>query len=124
MFVVSSANDRIKELEQRLTEAEKIAKRYHDMYVKEKEQQSQRNKSSQSQSTPAATDESEPTDQADDQLNNNDDRKWLTDADLDDDEAVYKRHVLRMVDTKSMKDTAPIRVQDIIRKNEVTTCQC
>ena len=124
MFVVSSANDRIKELEQRLTEAEKIAKRYHDMYVKEKEQQSQRNKSSQSQSKPAATDESEPTDQADDQLNNNDDRKWLTDADLDDDEAVYKRHVLRMVDTKSMKDTAPIRVQDIIRKNEVTTCQC
>ena len=124
MFVVSSANDRIKELEQRLTEAEKIAKRYHDMYVKEKEQQSQRNKSSQSQSKPAATDESEPTDQADDQLNNNDDRKWLTDADLDDDEAVYKRHVLRMVDTKSMKDTAPIRVQDIIRKNEVTTCRC
>ena len=124
MFVVSSANDRIKELEQRLTEAEKIAKRYHDMYVKEKEQQSQRNKSSQSQSKPAATDESEPTDQANDQLNNNDDRKWLTDADLDDDEAVYKRHVLRMVDTKSMKDTAPIRVQDIIRKNEVTTCQC
>ena len=121
---MSSANDRIKELEQRLTEAEKIAKRYHDMYVKEKEQQSQRNKSSQSQSKPAATDESEPTDQANDQLNNNDDRKWLTDADLDDDEAVYKRHVLRMVDTKSMKDTAPIRVQDIIRKNEVTTCRC
>ena len=85
---MSSANDRIKELEQRLTEAEKIAKRYHDMYVKEKEQQSQGNKSSQSQSKPAATDESEPTDQADDQLNNNDDRKWLTDADLDDDEAV------------------------------------
>ena len=43
----------------------------------------------------------------------------VTDQDLDDDEAVYKRHVLRVIDTKSMRDTAPIRVSDIIRKNEV-----
>lgn len=43
----------------------------------------------------------------------------VTEDGLDDDEAVFKRHVARLAETKSMKLTAPIRVQDVIRKNEV-----
>ena len=100
-----------------MSESRSIAKRYHDMYVKEKEQQAKQNKSKPKtggKGKEAASREGE-------QDKENKSSARVTDADLDDDEAVYKRHVLRVIDTKTMKNTAPIRVQDIMRKSEVTS---
>ena len=43
----------------------------------------------------------------------------ITEEDLDDDEAVFKRHVARLADTRTMITTSPIRVQDVVKKSEV-----
>ena len=97
---IFAAKNRISELEAELRETRNLANRYRDMSLRGKDRQQVR------QSSEGEDEEA-------------DDSRKVTERDLDDDEAVYKRHVMRVVDLKSMKNTAPIRVQDVIRKNEV-----
>ena len=97
---IFAAKNRISELEAELRETRNLANRYRDMSLRGKDRQQVR------QSSEVEDEEA-------------DDSRKVTERDLDDDEAVYKRHVMRVVDLKSMKNTAPIRVQDVIRKNEV-----
>lgn len=44
----------------------------------------------------------------------------VTEKDLDDDEAMFKRHVEMIAETGAMKTTSPIRVADVVRKSEVS----
>lgn len=101
LISIFAAKNRISELEAELRETRNLANRYRDMTLRGKERQ-----------PPKSSADAGDEEGADEGCK-------VTDRDLDDDEAVYKRHVLRIVDTKSMKSTAPIRVQDVIRKNEV-----
>ena len=94
------AKNRISELERELRDTRNLANRYRDMSLRGKEKKQPRQQ------------------QGDGDVNDEEEGRKITDRDLDDDEAVYKRHVLRVVDMKSMRNTAPIRVQDVIRKNE------
>ena len=94
------AKNRISELERELRDTRNLANRYRDMSLRGKEKKQPRQQ------------------QGDGDVNDEEEGRKITDRDLDDDEAVYKRHVLRVVDMKSMRSTAPIRVQDVIRKNE------
>ena len=94
------AKNRISELERELRDTRNLANRYRDMSLRGKEKKQPRQQ------------------QGDGDVNDDEEGRKITDRDLDDDEAVYKRHVLRVVDMKSMRNTAPIRVQDVIRKNE------
>ena len=93
------AKNRISELERELQDTRNLANRYRDMSLRGKEKKQPRQQ------------------QGDGDVNDEEEGRKITDRDLDDDEAVYKRHVLRVVDMKSMRNTAPIRVQDVIRKN-------
>ncbi len=48
-------------------------------------------------------------------------KEKVTEDDLDDDEAIFKRHVAKISEMKAMNTTSPIRIEDIIRKSEVST---
>ena len=43
----------------------------------------------------------------------------MLEEDLDDDRAKFKRQVTRLVDSGYMTISGPIRIEDIMRKNEV-----
>lgn len=101
------AEDKSKRLEAKLEEVDDLAKRYHDMYLNERNKTPRSAVTSLKQEDEAASETGGVK------------KKEVTDADLDDDKALYKRHIERIADTKSMITTSPIRVQDIIKKNEV-----
>ena len=44
----------------------------------------------------------------------------VTEDELDDDQALFKRHVAKIAEMKAMHTTSPIRIEDIIRKSEVS----
>ena len=47
------------------------------------------------------------------------------DKDLDDDRAIFKRHIVRIAESHAMKITpSPIRVVDVVRKSEVNWISC
>ena len=94
----------MEKLEAALAEATQLAKRYRRLYLDEKSAR----RAARAPSPEPDSDRSRDTDSS-----------RLTEEDLEDDEALFKRHVARLADTKSMLATTPIRVQDVIRKNEV-----
>ena len=94
----------MEKLEAALAEATQLAKRYRRLYLDEKSAR----RAARAPSPELDSDRSRDTDSS-----------RLTEEDLEDDEALFKRHVARLADTKSMLATTPIRVQDVIRKNEV-----
>ncbi len=103
-FLFEIAGDKIEELERELTEANDLARRYRDIYLSQKGQ------------TPRQTPAGEAPPGGGDYQK---EQTKVTEDELDDDEAVFKRHVYRLAETRSMLTTSPIRIQDIIRKNEV-----
>ena len=105
-WFLAAAEAKINQLEEEMTHVKDVAKRYRDVYVNS-------NKGSAPESL-CGTESGHVKSEADDRS-----KKIMTEE-LDDDEALFKRHVVRLAETKSMKTTAPIRVQDIIRKNDVS----
>lgn len=158
MFHVLPAEDRINELENELDESRSLARRYHDMYLSEKEKGGKNSdmqspgsarhapKSSPRQpdgskmgkskdeskdgskkkglskqtATPRDQKKEAPENQPESDKNTKQDNEKVTEEHLEDDEALFKRHIARIADTKSMRVTSPIRVQDVIRKNEAS----
>ncbi len=111
VLFVFIAEDIIEKLETELAQANDLAKRYRDRYVQEK-MHTPRHSS-------AATVHAPPPPPPPVSEPGEDKPAKVTEDDLDDDEAIFKRHVARLAETKSMGTTTPIRIQDIIRKNEV-----
>ena len=86
-----------------LSDANRLAQRYRDMYLTEKGGKSADGDRVSHKSV----------------YSGNDNVSHVSDADLQDDEALFKRRVAKLASMKSMITTTPIRLEDIIRKNEV-----
>ena len=152
-FKFYSAEERNKQLEEELTESQDLARRYHDLCMSEKEKSggtSERSvtssRSGGSQSAGKLSERGRPASKSQNRdsggnrpkstgtksngsKNGTSQRKGQSkvkdlEDDLDDDEAKFKRHVARLIDSKSVRTTAPVRVEDIIRKNQVCANVC
>ena len=173
-----AAEVRASQLESDLKDSQDLAKRYHNMYLQEKEKSGDRPRS---RGPPRGDAKSPRTDSPSDQSSQNKDNQTagkdgkkeenkegsaakgpdrrsksarvlsrgsmqrtednrrsktakerrgsgdngqVTEKDLDDDEALFKRHVEMIAESKAMRTTSPIRVTDVIRKSEVSNVSC
>jgi hypothetical protein len=132
-------------MENDLAASRDLAKRYHDMYMQEKEKNSEKErcksragkeesgkkdeeepkKAEKTKGKPAPEPKpaEEPPQRARTAPASSQRGEHVTDADLQDDEALFKRHVEMIAETKSMRTTTPIRIPDVIRKSEVSLCR-
>ena len=129
------AEGRIKQLESELQESSSLARRYRDMYVIERDR-ARPSTSRQQRNTPRDSEVDnngnfEGSDNA--STKKKGDKKdegsaggggekkgeKVTEDELDDDQALFKRHVAKIAEMKAMHTTSPIRIEDIIRKSEV-----
>ena len=127
-IMLFTAELRVKELEHQLEESQDLCRRYRDMYLKARggtdgdnaaieSDRSVSNNSKDNDSKHGSQDGSRGNSKERSPRGQSKDK--VTEDDLDDDEALYKRHIARLADSKSVKTTAPIRVTDVIRKSEV-----
>lgn len=79
---------------------------------------------SKTQTRPGSSESSIKSNQGDSSPQDKKKNDQVTEEDLEDDQALYKRHVARLVDLKSVVTTSPIRVTDVIRKSEVSSNLC
>ena len=142
-IVYNVAEMRANQLEEDLTASRDLAKRYHDMYMQEKEKNRELERSKSRMNTVKKDEEEQqkvkkPQDRAKSAKTSSElqkdpeetqDKKErpkttggsvpITDTDLQDDEALFKRHVEMIAESKAMRTTSPIRIPDVIRKSEV-----
>ena len=103
------AEEKVKHLQGDLDESQDLTRRYRDMYLTEKDKSNGQN------SGRGSTGSGKDSQQSDKNSENGE----LNDDDLDDDVGLYKRHVSKLAESGKMITTSPIRIADIIRKNEV-----
>ncbi|ELT90162.1 hypothetical protein CAPTEDRAFT_227759 [Capitella teleta] len=133
------AEMRANQLEEDLNASRDLAKRYHDMYVQEKEKATERERTKSRPNTAKPSNQESKKDEGENKkpLPRSKSAKGaseekevetpqraktanghVTEDDLQDDEAVFKRHVEMIAETRAMKATSPIRITDIVRKSE------
>ena len=126
MFFHISAEQKVKTLQSELEKVDAVAARYKSLYIGEKSSSPRTTKSSDSRKQSAtkkknSENERKSESESDSKKSNEKIRKGKLPSDcLDDDEdTLFKRHVARIVETSSMVTTSPLKVEDIVRKNQV-----
>lgn len=136
----NEAEEEITRLQSDLAKAEELSQRYRNMYVRERDNsphcgQSQKiilrdnsqkdnakkDKSIEDQKRRnAAKDKKQSLRDANSAVCENEEEKFVkvTEDDLHDDKALFEKHIARVVETSSMITTSPIRIEDIVRKNQ------
>ena len=124
-----AAESRVKNLESELEESQALTRRYRDMYVIERDR-------ARPQTSTRRGENKTPRDETGSnkdagggkdsrsiarskQEDDGGKKEKVTEDDLDDDEAMFKRHIAKIAEMKAMHTTSPIRIEDIIRKSEV-----